>query len=310
MRKTRPLRPRKSWPPEACKLYWNFYEKLSLRVKNPHLYMMLLNPFFRYQEEQGLSFRELPQSLITSYVEQKSIYFRRHVLSGIRLWLRFLFQRKELLYPLHEELPQYPNIQRKRVLLSHQQVLQVLQLPQLDEPVGLRDRAFLEMAYGNGMRRGELAALNLADIDMTSWLIHIGEAKNSYQRTVPMTRHAREFLVLYLREARPQLASPLSPKALWLNRYGRRMSSANIGSRLDKVYRVQETLGFTVTLHQLRHACATHLIDGGASLRAVQELLGHRSLENTKIYTHVTATRLQAVHDRCHPRNNGRMVGI
>ena len=125
-----------------------------------------------------------------------------------------------------------------------------------------------------------------------------------------MTRLAREFLLLYLREARPQLTSPLSPNSLWLSRYGRKMYNNAVIARLVQMYKIKETLGFTVSLHQFRHACATHLLNGGAPLRAVMELLGHRSLENTKIYTHVTAERLRAVHERCHPRNNGALQGI
>jgi len=307
VRKTRPVKPPSSWPEEGQRLYWAFYNYVDQSRTGARIYLGALAPFFRYQEQQGLGFRELPKSLITSFVEQSSVYTRPSVMSTIRLWLRFLYRHKQLLLPLHNEIPPYPTIRRKRPLLSHQQVLQVLQLPPLDEPLGFRDRTFLEVAYASGMRRSELGMLTLADVDMSAWRLHVGQAKNNYQRTAPMTRQAREFLWLYLREIRPQLTSPLSPNFLWLNRYGRKMDNNSVIVRLRTVYRIKETLGFTVSLHQFRHACATHLLNGGAPLRAVMELLGHRSLENTKIYTHVTAQRLREVHEHCHPRNNGTL---
>ena len=304
MKKTlRPILPPSSWPEEAQRLYWDFADFVNQGRTGARAYLGQLASFFKYQEEQDLGFRELPTSLITSYVEKSSVYNRPSVMSTVRLWLRFLYRRRQLLSPLHQEIPQYPVIRRRRPLLTHPQVLQVLGLPPLDEPLGIRDRAFLELAYASGMRRSELGALTLGDVDTSAWRIHIGQAKNNYQRTVPMTRQAREFLLLYLREARPQLTSPLSLNALWLGHAGIRLHPNQMGIRLKHLYRVQETLGFPMTLHQLRHSVATHLLTEGADLRSVQELLGHLNIESTKTYTHITPARLRQVHQHCHPRN-------
>jgi integrase/recombinase XerD len=182
--------------------------------------------------------------------------------------------------------------------------LQVLDLPPLDEPEGLRDRAILEMAYGSAMRRSELVYLDLADVDLATGLVSIRQAKNYCQRTVPLTHWALHYLRRYLQEARPQLASPLSLNALWLSETGHRLSKNRLGQRLMHVYMAEETLGFAFTLHQLRHACATHLLNSGAPLRDVQELLGHLHLNSTATYTHLTPARLRQVHRRCHPRND------
>ena len=303
-KKKKKLNPPSAWPPHAQALYWEFQRKISQKLKSAHAYLLRLDQFFHYQEQAGYSFREFPQSLLGEYF---NLHGTRHVIT-LRIWLRFLFQRKELLMPLHTEL-NYPRpIYRRRAILSYEQVLQLLKLPPLDEAAGLRDRAFLELAYGTGMRHGELEALDLSDVDLHSGWVYIREAKNAYQRKVPLTHWAIHFISRYLQESRPLLVTPLSPpNALWLNALGKRFARHCMGQRLHGLYRVKKTLGFPLTLHHLRHACATHLLAGGASLRDVQELLGHRDIRSTQIYTHITPVYLRSVHERCHPRNNGSM---
>ncbi|MCW5872954.1 MAG: tyrosine-type recombinase/integrase [Candidatus Eremiobacteraeota bacterium] len=178
-------------------------------------------------------------------------------------------------------------------MLSHEQVLQVLAIPLVTEPLGLRDRAYLEMAYGTEMRRGELHALELTDLDLNQGLVLVRKPKNMEQRTVPLTNWALHYLLRYLEEARPKLTSPLSLNALWLSETGRRMRLSGLGERFYKEYRAHKTLDFPFTLHQMRHACATHLLQAGASIREIQQLLGHRELASTEIYTHLTPTRLR-----------------
>ena len=127
---------------------------------------------------------------------------------------------------------------------------------------------------------------------------------------MPLTRWALHCLQRYLKEARPQLLSPLSLNALWLRPTGRRFHKDMLVQRLRLVYLVREKLGFAFTLHQIRHACATHLLTSGASVREVQELLGHVKINSTQTYTHITPGDLQRVHLRCHPRNNGEFSPI
>jgi site-specific recombinase XerD len=293
------------WPSEARQLYRDFEARLRQRIQSWRPLMLVLRHLFRHQTELGLQWRDFPPALIASYLDGAPPRTWPHYRQAVRTWLRFLYVRKELLLPLHAELP----IRRggrtlRRRFLSHDQVLQLLALPPLDQPQGLRDRAILEMAYGTGLRRSELMGLNLSDLDLALGTVHVRQAKNGYARTVPMTLWARHFLQRYLAEARPLLASERSGQALWLtDHWGARYDSGPFVQRMRREYRVPEQLGFVVTLHMLRHSVATQLLAGGANLRDVQELLGHRSIASTEIYTHVTPLHLLKVHQRCHPRN-------
>jgi len=291
-----------SWPPEARELYQQFAEKLHQKIRYARDYLKALNRFLQFQHQQGFPFRELPLSLLDQHMKPCNPG-KRLLLTALRAWLRFLYRQRELMLPLHESLPYYRFPPKKRrVLLSHEQVRQVLALPPVTEPLGLRDRAFLEVAYGTGMRRGELNALDLADLDLSQGLVVVRKPKNLEQRTVPLTNWALHWLLRYLEEGRPKLLSPLSLNALWLTDRGRRMRLGGIGERFQNDYRAPKVLDFPFTLHQLRHACATHLLQAGASIRDIQQLLGHRELASTKIYTHLTPTRLREQHRRCHPR--------
>jgi site-specific recombinase XerD len=266
-------------------------------------YQRSLHLFIHHQHRQSLTFRDFPREMVGVYLDSLSPRNGERATYAIKAWLRFLHARKELLLALHEDLT-YPRPRsRLRVPLSHTQVLQLLQLPPLDTPAGLRDRAFLEVAYATAMRKSELAALDLSDLDLAEGLATVRKSKNTHQRTVPLTRWAVHFLHRYLEQARPQLTSPLSLNALWLGWRGARFHANQMGIRLRLCYEVKEKLGFSVTLHQLRHTVATNLLAEGADVRSVQELLGHLDLQSTETYTHITPARLRQVHQRCHPRN-------
>jgi site-specific recombinase XerD len=293
------------WPERAQALYRDFVVYLKQKMKTSRAYPRCLRPFFSEQVRRGLSFRDFPAEFLSAYLAALTRRNQDSFLSALRSWLRFLYLRRELLLPLHKELSLYrPRLlQLRRVLLSYDQVLQVLQLPPLESLEGLRDRAMLEVAYASGMRPGELEALDVGDVDLKEALVNIRQAKNSCQRNVPLTRWALHYLKRYLEIARPQLASPLSWSALWLNPQGRRLRSDVLGKRLVHQYQSRQRLGFAFVLYQLRHACATHLLTAGACLRDIQELLGHLDINNTQLYTHITPTHLSDVHRRCHPRN-------
>ena len=250
-----------------------------------------------------MSFRDFPSRLLADYLATLTPRPRLLLINALSSWFRFLYRRKELLLPLHEELAPYrPTVLHRRLILSHDQVLQVLAQPDLSDAQGLRDRAFLEVAYATGLRLSELLALDLADLDLGGGLVKVRKSKNDRQRNAPLTNWARHFLHRYLEEARIQLTSPLSLNALWLNARGGRWRRYQVILRLPKVYRWRETVGFRFTMHLLRHACTTHLLSSGAPLRHVQELLGHSDLGSTQIYTHITPVALREQHRRCHPR--------
>lgn len=298
------LRPPDTWPEPAQQLYRDFENWLARRRVRPRSVHLELYHFFREQSAQGLSYREFPASLWDSYKRTLPPGAQVNAWVALRCWLRYLYKRQELLWPMHDELsrPDRPPT-RPRPCLSFEQVLRLMALPTVAEPEGLRDRAFFEMAYATGMRRGEMLKLNLTDVDLVQALVYVRFPKNTEDRILPLGATAVHYLERYLREARPELLSPLSSNALWLGPKGERLQPDALGDRLMNHYRTEATLGFKVTLHLLRHTCATHLLQQGAPLPDVQQLLGHRALRSTQIYTRLTPFHLQRVHARSHPRN-------
>jgi site-specific recombinase XerD len=155
-------------------------------------------------------------------------------------------------------------------------------------PLAVRNRALLELVYSAGLRSREATSLDLADVDFEQELVHV-RGKGGKERVVPLGEEAAFWTARYLRDARPQLARG-AVDALFLSARGRRLDTSVLRRTLPHP-------------HRLRHAFATHLIEGGADLRTIQELLGHSSLSTTQIYSHVDARRLRRVYDRAHPRS-------
>lgn len=171
--------------------------------------------------------------------------------------------------------------------------------PTQDELVALRDRAVLELMYGSGLRVGEVAGLTVERIDLVTGRIRV-RGKGDKERMVPLSDYATEALSDYLRRARPFM-SPPAAEALFFNRRRHPMSTRDIRAMVDR--RARQTLTDRhVSPHTLRHSFATHLLEGGADIRAVQELLGHASLATTQRYTHVSRARLFSAYQQAHPR--------
>jgi site-specific recombinase XerD len=159
-------------------------------------------------------------------------------------------------------------------------------------PVALRNRALVELVYSAGLRSAEAVGLDLGDVDFEQELVHVRRGKGGKERVVPLGEEAALWLARYLREARPALAGSVTSAndALFLSVRGRRLDT----STLRRI---------VAHPHRLRHAFATHLLDGGADLRTIQELLGHSSLSTTQVYSHVDPRHLRRVYDRSHPRS-------
>jgi site-specific recombinase XerD len=157
-----------------------------------------------------------------------------------------------------------------------------------DGGLGLRNRTLVELVYSAGLRSAEAVALDLADVDFEQELLHV-RGKGGKERVVPLGEEAAYMLARYLREARPELARGAND-ALFLSARGRRLDTSTLRRLLPHP-------------HRLRHSFATHLLEGGADLRTIQELLGHSSLSTTQVYSHVSAKRLRKVYDRAHPRS-------
>ena len=191
----------------------------------------------------------------------------------------------------------------KRVprVLSQQDVEVLLAQPTSDTPQGLRDRAILELLYASGVRVSELVGLSLGDVDLRQGEVRV-HGKGGKERISLMGKPAIAALRWYLADGRPRLASKRPNHALFLSRLGSRLTARSVQTMLSR-YAEQACLEANrVTPHVLRHTFATHLLEGGADLRTVQELLGHAELATTQIYTHVSQTQARKVYLKAHPR--------
>jgi integrase/recombinase XerD len=184
--------------------------------------------------------------------------------------------------------------------LPVEDVRRLLEAPDPATPAGLRDRAILELLYGSGLRISELTGLDVDDVDPEAGSVRV-LGKGAKEREVPVGSFAREALDAYLTRARPALARANTRGALFLNARGGRLSRQSC-ARLLGGYVRRAGIDRRVTLHTLRHSFATHLLEGGADVRVVQELLGHASVATTQIYTLVTTRHLRDVYERSHPR--------
>jgi integrase/recombinase XerC len=168
------------------------------------------------------------------------------------------------------------------------------------KPLFIRNAAILHLLYATGLRVSECASLNLGALDTKQRLVH-ALGKGRKHRLVPFGEQAAQALERYLRSARPALANEHSADALWLNRNGGRLSARAMRNILNTAVE-RASLVKHISPHKLRHACATHLLEGGADVRQVQELLGHESINTTQTYTQITRTHLRDVYEKTHPR--------
>lgn len=228
----------------------------------------------------------------------RSTVLRR--LSSIRSFFRYLCRRGHLNIDPTEALAS-PKVQRKLPeFLELKEVESLLFAPDTETVIGLRDRAILELLYSTGMRVSELLALNLPDLDRQSAFVKV-RGKGKRERILPVGRAAIAALNSYLTR-RHELGSGKPTQALFLSERGNRIADrTRIRRRIEKYARAAG-IRKKVTPHTLRHTFATHMLNAGADLRSVQELLGHVSLSTTQIYTHVTADRLKQVYEKAHPR--------
>jgi integrase/recombinase XerC len=186
--------------------------------------------------------------------------------------------------------------------LSAEDIARLLEAPPRDQPLGLRDRAILETAYSAGLRVSEVVGLVDSDLDFAGGAVRV-RGKGRKERMAPIGSYAIRALRQWLavRKARPQEpAGPGTP--VFVNKFGRRLSTRGVARLLEKYLR-QTGLDRRTTPHSLRHSFATHLLDRGADIRSVQELLGHKSLVTTQIYTHVSTAALHNAYEKAHPRS-------
>jgi site-specific recombinase XerD len=254
-------------------------------------YRFDLEPFGRWLQDRGVPLEAVDARVLAEYVARLGAERPKPApatiarkLAATRSFLRFtLGAARTPEVPLGprrgRRLPDPPRVSEVDATLA------ALEAP---GPLALRNRALVELVYSAGLRSREAVDLNLVDVDFEQELVRV-RGKAGKERVVPLGEEAQHWLARYLREARPQLATGAA-NALFLSARGRRLDTSTLRRLCPHP-------------HRLRHAFATHLIEGGADLRTIQELLGHSSLSTTQIYSHVDGKRLRRVYDRAHPRS-------
>ena len=224
----------------------------------------------------------------------------RRQISAVRTYYRFLVGEGQAARDPTERLERPSQWRRLPTVLSVPEVERLLGAPNTDEPLAIRDRAILEFAYATGARVSELVGLSLQDVLYENGVARIF-GKGSKERVVPLGRRALGAVALYVREIRPRFDRGTGRGIVFLNARGTPLSRVGAWGIIKRAARLA---GLTkrVTPHTLRHTFATHLLEGGADLRAVQEMLGHADLATTQLYTHVDRDYLRTVHKTYHPR--------
>ena len=224
----------------------------------------------------------------------------RRNISALRTYFKFLLGEGRLTHDPSERLESPKRWRTLPDVLSVTEIDKLLASPTLDDPLVFRDRALLELAYGAGLRVSEWISVGVRDVMFDEGLVRVF-GKGSKERLVPIGRRAIGALASYIRELRPRLERGEGRGALFLNAQGKPLTRMGAWKILQK-YVTRAGIEAHVSPHTLRHSFATHLLEGGADLRAVQEMLGHADISTTQIYTHVDREYLRTVHRQYHPR--------
>ena len=265
-----------------------------------------LQKFFKYIEKKKIaSPAEIDRPLITGYLltlkeEGRAPSTISRNVASIRSFFNFLVQ-DDLLEDNPAQLVKAPRIEKKlpRVLTT-KEVDRLLRQPRDDSQAGLRDKAMLELLYASGIRVSELVSLNVADFSPEVGYLRC-RGKGMKERIVPIGSVAVNYVQEYLHNCRRKMLKQNDEKALFLNHHGRRLTRQGFWKILKK-YARQSKISGEITPHTLRHSFATHLLENGADLRSVQEMLGHSDISTTQIYTQITRRKIREVYDKTHPR--------
>ena len=273
-----------------------FLASPSLSDATRKAYRVDVEEFCRWLRRRGTKLDDVDVGVLAAYVSElgASRPGRRprrlasttvsRKLAAVRAFLRFTLGRARV--------PEAPLAPRRRRRLpdapKEREIAALLEALEAEGPLALRNRALVELVYSAGLRSREAVDLDLGDVDFDQEAVHV-RGKGGKERVVPLGEEAAHWIARYLREARPQL-SVGAEDALFLSVRGRRLDTSTLRRLVPHP-------------HRLRHAFATHLLEGGADLRTIQELLGHSSLSTTQIYSHVDARRLRKVYDAAHPRS-------
>ncbi|UCC90258.1 MAG: tyrosine recombinase XerC [Dehalococcoidia bacterium] len=261
--------------------------------------------FFNFLKTKGISsLKEVDRHVLRDYLSHlmeegivKASIARK--LSAIRSFYRYLV-REKIVTANPVAKTSSPKLDRRLPsFLTPEEVVRLLEAPDLSTPQGQRDRALIELLYASGLRVSELVNLDMGQVNFDTDEIRVW-GKGSKERVVLMGKPAAAALSTYLSQGRPKLLGNKKSSALFVNRYGGRLIGRRVQRILEK-YASLAGINKRVYPHLLRHTFATHLLDGGAGLRVVQELLGHANLSSTQIYTHVTKSQAKKVYLSAHP---------
>jgi len=280
-------------------------------------YAALLGKFTTWAEAQGVSnWRDVDLKCLMGFLEterervpldqpkkptarmsSESIYLQ---IAALRAFYKYAENEKLLPVNVAENLSLPRRWKRLPKALTNAEVDQLLKPLPVETPETLCDQAILELAYASGLRLAELRTVRLEQLHLEAGFINV-IGKGNKERVVPVGKVAIEAINRYLNAARPKLVTPKSPATLFLSRRGTPFASVSMWWRVKRRVRMAG-IARNVTPHMLRHSFATHLLEHGADLRVIQELLGHTNISTTEIYTHVAGSRLREIHRKFHPR--------
>lgn len=257
------------------------------------------------KEKKNMDIAEATQATVIGYLLQlqargKATATLSRSLAAIKSYYHFLFREDRIERDPTINLDAPKQEKRLPRVLSVEDVERLLEQPDLKTPAGIRDRAMLEMLYATGLRVSELVSLRVGDLNLEMGYIKCF-GKGSKERIVPLGSVATKHIKLYLEHARKFLASSMHEDTLFLNHHGRKLTRQGFW-KIIKKYAESINLEEDITPHTLRHSFATHLLENGADLRSVQEMLGHADISTTQIYTHLTKGKIKEVYDKTHPR--------
>jgi integrase/recombinase XerC len=292
---------------ELFQRYINYLEaEKNAALNTVRNYRTDLLDFFNFLKDEKIgTLNEVDKQVIRRYLSNliKRAFVKASIarkLSALRSFYRFL-QREEIIAVSPVANTTSPKLDKRLpAFLSQDEINRLLKTPDFSTPQGQRDRALLELLYASGLRVSEIASLDVGQVDLETNEIRVW-GKGAKERVVLMGKPAAEALTAYLKKGRPELlGDKKTSKALFVNRYGGCLTERSVQKLLGRYARIAG-IKKRVHPHMLRHTFATHLLDGGADLRVVQELLGHASLSSTQIYTHVTKSQARKVYLSAHP---------
>jgi integrase/recombinase XerD len=294
--------------------YRQYLEVINRSMETVRSYTYHLRKFMAYLLEMNIrDVQDVTTKVILDYQKhcyyfenrngcQDTIKSQNNHLKVVKDFFRFLQEEDYLAHnPAKDVVYAKEPKMLPKIILTKQEVRRIIQQPKTDTLLGYRDRIILEVFYSTGIRRDELRNLKVEDVDYEEGYLRVNQGKGDKDRVVPLGKIACRYVENYIKGVRPELSKPKRRKELFLSKWGNRMGKNTIGELVVK-YARRANIKKKVTCHTFRHSCATHMVRNKASIRHVQEMLGHKSLETTQKYIQLTITDLKEAHKKYHPR--------